>query len=164
MNLFTLNTGLALLWALLTGVFTLSNFVLGFIIGYLVLLTVRSVLPRSKYFQTAPYALEFAAYFVWELVAANVRVAVDVVTPRHRMKPRVLAIPLDAGTDLGITLLANLISLTPGSLSLDISADRVVLYIHAMYAENPESVRQEIKKGLERRVIRLLRGIEGKRT
>jgi multicomponent Na+:H+ antiporter subunit E len=70
----------------------------------------------------------------------------------------VLAIPLDAVTDLEITAFANLISLTPGTLSLDVSTDRRVLFIHAMYAGDADQTRRDIKQGLERRLLGLVRG------
>ena len=99
----------------------------------------------------------FLFFFLWELVKSNLRVAVDVVTPKHRMKPGVVAVPLDVDKDEEITLLANLISLTPGTLSLDVSDDKKVLYVHAMYVEDPEAFRKEVKEGFERRVKELLR-------
>jgi multicomponent Na+:H+ antiporter subunit E len=68
-----------------------------------------------------------------------------------------VAIPLDVETDVEITLLANLITLTPGTLSMDISDDRKVLYVHAMYVDDPEALRAEIKNGFERRVLEMLR-------
>jgi multicomponent Na+:H+ antiporter subunit E len=75
------------------------------------------------------------------------------------MRPGVVAIPLDVQTDAEITLLANLITLTPGTLSLDVSTDRRVLYIHVMYIDNDdvEAVRRKIKEGFERRVLEVLR-------
>jgi multicomponent Na+:H+ antiporter subunit E len=73
--------------------------------------------------------------------------------------PGVVAIPLDARTDAEITLLANLITLTPGSVTLDLSEDRSVLYVHAMYIDggDVEAYRRSVKEGLERRVLELLR-------
>jgi multicomponent Na+:H+ antiporter subunit E len=64
---------------------------------------------------------------------------------------------LDARTDAEIMLVANLISLTPGTLSLDISEDRRVLYIHVMFLDDIEKTRQQIKQGLERRVLEVMR-------
>lgn len=153
-----LNGGLALMWAGLTGGFSPANLLLGFGLGYLVLLLVRRATSPSTYFSKFPQALGFAVFFLWELILSNVRVAADVLTPRHHMQPRVLAIPLDARTDAEIMLLANLISLTPGSLSLDVSSDRRVLYVHVMYAADPETARREIKEGLERRLLNVMRG------
>jgi multicomponent Na+:H+ antiporter subunit E len=79
--------------------------------------------------------------------------------PASYVCPGVVAVPLDARTDLEITLLANLITLTPGSVSLDLSEDKRVLYVHAMYIDggDVEAYRRSIKEGLERRVLELLR-------
>lgn len=73
--------------------------------------------------------------------------------------PGVVAIPLDARTDVEIALLANLITLTPGSVTLDLSEDRRVLYVHAMYIDggDVEAYRRSVKESLERRVLELLR-------
>lgn len=81
------------------------------------------------------------------------------LAPASYVCPGVVAIPLDARTDVEITLLANLITLTPGSVSLDLSEDRRVLYVHAMYIDggDVEAYRRSIKEGLERRVLELLR-------
>jgi multicomponent Na+:H+ antiporter subunit E len=103
--------------------------------------------------------LWFAIVYVWQLLLSNLRVAYDVVTPRHYMMPGVIAVPLDAKTDLEITLLSNLISFDPGTLSVDVSADRSVIYIHFMYIDDAdiEAARRQIKEGIERRVLELMR-------
>jgi multicomponent Na+:H+ antiporter subunit E len=94
----------------------------------------------------------FTLYFSWELMLSNFRVAYDVIRPLRFLKPGVIAVPLDLHTDAEITLLANLVTLTPGTLSLDVSDDRKVLYIHAMRVEDGERVRGSIKHGFERRI------------
>jgi multicomponent Na+:H+ antiporter subunit E len=85
------------------------------------------------------------------------RVLWDVITPKHISRPGIIGIPLDARTDAEIMLVANLISLTPGTLSLDLSEDRRVLYIHVMFLDDIEETRQQIKQGLERRVLEVMR-------
>jgi multicomponent Na+:H+ antiporter subunit E len=99
----------------------------------------------------------FIGFYLWELIIANLRVAYEVMTPGYRIRPGVIAIPLDARTDMEIAMLANLITLTPGTLSLDVSTDRRVLYIHALYVDDIEAVRRNIKEGMERRVLEVLR-------
>lgn len=94
-----------------------------------------------------------AVYFLYELVVSSVQVARDVVTPRSRARPGILAIPLDARSDLQITLFANLVSLTPGSLSLDVSEDRRLLFVHMMFIDDPEKDRRALKSGMERVVL-----------
>jgi multicomponent Na+:H+ antiporter subunit E len=102
-------------------------------------------------------ALELVAVFAWELVIANLRVAWDVITPRHRMRPAVVAVPLAAASDLEILLLANMVSLTPGTLSLDVSDDRRLLYVHAMYLHDRRALARSIKNGFERRLLEVMR-------
>lgn len=152
-----MNILLALAWVALIGRLSLSNFALGFVIAYLVLWYCQPILGESRYFSKLRATISFVLFFLWELVKANFRVAFDVVTSRHYMKPGVIAVPLEARTDAEITLLANLLTLTPGTLSLDVSTDRKVLYVHAMYIDDLESARREIKEGFERRVLELLR-------
>lgn len=148
---------LALTWAALTGSFTPGNLSLGFGIGFLVLYFSRRVVGSPAYGRKVVLVIELILFFLWSLLLSNLRVAYEVLTPRHGMRPGVIAIPLDARTDSEITLLANMITLTPGTLSLDIAQDRDELYIHAMYVDDPDRVRREIKDGFERRVLEVLR-------
>jgi multicomponent Na+:H+ antiporter subunit E len=153
-----INIMLALIWALLSGVFQPGNLLVGFVLGYFILFAARRVMGPSDYFVRVPRAIAFIFYFIKEMIWANLRVAADVVTPQHYMRPRIIGLPLTAHTHAEITLLANLISLTPGTLSLDVSSDRRMLFIHAMYAEDPEKLKHDIKTGLERRLLELMRG------
>ncbi len=72
-------------------------------------------------------------FYLKELGRASLKVTYDALTPTHHMKPGVIAYPMKAKSDIEITLLANFITLTPGSLSIDISEDRSILYIHETY-------------------------------
>jgi multicomponent Na+:H+ antiporter subunit E len=156
-RVFLLNLLLALLWAAVTGSVDPAHLVAGFIVGYLVLWLAQPVLGPTRYFGKLIAAVRFVAFFVSELVLANLRVAWDVLTPRAHRRPGVVAVPLDAESDAEITLLANLVTLTPGSLSLDVSPDRRFLFVHAMFVDDPEQLRADIKRGFERRVLELLR-------
>lgn len=100
-------------------------------------------------------ALDLLLFFVRELTAASLRVAWDVVTPRARRSPGIISVPVDLETDRQITLLALLVTLTPGTLSLDVSTDRRSLYVHSMFTADPESVRATVKDGFERRIRRI---------
>jgi multicomponent Na+:H+ antiporter subunit E len=163
MNFFFMNISLALAWAALTGNFDPANLIIGFALGYGALFVVRRAFESSDYFLKVWQVIGFVLFFLWELILANLRVAYDVLTPRHYMKPRVIGIPLDARTDAEITALAYIISLTPGTLSLDVSTDRRTLFIHAMYAPDADALRREIKYGFERRLLRLMRGTKSER-
>ncbi|CAN5137775.1 hypothetical protein BH20VER2_BH20VER2_11080 [soil metagenome] len=110
-----------------------------------------------KTLRKIPKFLRFAIFYLTELLRANVRVAHDAVTPTHYMRPAFIAIPLDAETDYEILLLANLMTMTPGTVSVDVSTDNKVLYLHAMYVEDADALRHEIKHLFEHRVLRLMR-------
>ncbi len=157
MKLFAWNVGLALLWAAVLGAFSLANLAAGFVLGFAILALVGGWIGSTRYFAKAVRFVEFVGFFLAQLVLSSVRVATDVLTPRLRAEPAIVSIPLDARTDGEITLLANLISLTPGSLSLDVSEDRRTLFVHVMFLEDAETCRREIKDGFERRVLELLR-------
>src|SRR6185295_15042019 len=119
----------------------------------LLMLVRGGALPRSPYVGKVSLAIGLAGFFLWELVWANFRLALDVATPSYQMKPGIVAIPLDVTRDGEILLLAMLINLTPGSVALDVADDRSVMYVHVMYIESPDAARAEIKNGFERRVI-----------
>lgn len=88
--------------------------------------------------------LIFLAFYIREVVMSNLRVAYDVLTPTHHMKPAFVALPLPSMSERQILILSNLITMTPGTLSLDVSADRSTLYLHAMYGEDAEEVRGQL--------------------
>ncbi len=90
--------------------------------------------------------VRFALWFLWELLQANVLVAIEVVTPRHRMRPGIVAVPTRCSSMLETTLLANLISLTPGTLTLDLSEDHSILYVHALHLKTPDALRTSIRR------------------
>ena len=153
------NLLLALAWAALQAELSLANLLTGYVLGYLILLllTRGGVLAESRYVGKLTMALGLAAFFLRELVYANLRLARDVVSPRNHIRPGIVAVPLDATSDGEILLLTALINLTPGSVALDVSADRKLLYVHAMYVDSAEAARADIKHGYERRVLHLLR-------
>lgn len=99
--------------------------------------------------------IAFLAFYLWEVVLSNLRVAHDVLTPTHHMKPGFLAIPLGDLTDHQVLVLANLITMTPGTLSLDISSDRSTLYLHAMYVDDPEELRRQIVEVYQRKIVQV---------
>ncbi|HKM45567.1 MAG TPA: Na+/H+ antiporter subunit E [Dysgonamonadaceae bacterium] len=112
---------------------------------------------RKAFFQII-YLVNLMIYFLWELIKASYLVAQEVVTPNHNMRPGIVAIPLDVKSDIGITIFSSLVTLTPGTLSLDVSVDKSHLFVHAMYIDkdNISAIVDELKNGFERRVIRIL--------
>jgi multicomponent Na+:H+ antiporter subunit E len=151
------NLLLALAWVVLSGDFTGLNLVVGLMFGYIALLLIEpQVEALQGYPARIPRILGFIGFFIKELLMANLKVAFDILTPPWHMKPGVIAMPLEARTELEITMVANLISLTPGTLSLDVSDDRKVLYIHAMFLDDEEELRRNLKE-MEYRALELFR-------
>lgn len=148
---------LTLAWVALTGSAAAPNFLFGLVLAYVVVAWLRPVPGCAAYARRVPAAVRLAALFVWELVLSTVRVTWDVLTPKDYRRPGIVAVPLDARTDVEIALLACLITLTPGSLSVDVSPERDRLYVHSMFVEDPEEIREQIKSGFERRVLELMR-------
>lgn len=151
------NIILTFIWVALTGDFSEGNFLFGFVLSFFLLRIVVSGRENKKYFRILPKVIAFIFFFLYELIKANIEVAYEVITPKLNMTPGIVKVPLDVQTDLEITFLANLISLTPGTLSLDVSDDKKVLYVHSMYIKNREDFIFGIKNGFEKRILEILR-------
>ena len=157
MNLFFINTFIALGYIGVQGQFSLSGFLVGFALGYLALWLTQPLYGRSRYFQRAPNTVRLVGCFLVELLLSNLRVLWDVITPGHISRPGIVGVSLCAKSEMEILLMANLISLTPGTLSIDLSEDRSILYVHVMFLDDPDRFRQSIKNGVERRVLEVMR-------
>ena len=154
---FLWNLILAVFWALAVGRVTVGTLATGFVVGLLTLFVTRRAVGAEAYLLKIRRAFRLVIFFLRELIVANLRLAHDILTPTHYTQPAILAIPLDAKTDGEITLLANLITLTPGTLTLDVSADRRTLYIHSMYTVDAGEVKRSIKEGLEKKILEVTR-------
>jgi multicomponent Na+:H+ antiporter subunit E len=156
-DLFLLNIFLAIGFSAVLGQFSLSGLLGGFVIGYGALWLTRPLYQDTGYLHRLPKVLMLMGYFVKELFISNFRVMWDVITPKHISRPGIIGVPLDAKTDLEIMLVANLISLTPGTLSLEVSEDKTTLYVHVMFLDDVDETCRIIKEGLERRVLEVMR-------
>ena len=156
-NRFVSNLLLTFVWVALTGDFTFQNYLFGFIVNFFILWVITRGDSDARYFTLLPKLVAFFLYFLWELFKANLQVAYEVVTPHYRMKPGIVKVPLTVQSNLGITFLANMISLTPGTLSLDVSNDKKVLYVHSMYITNKQEFIEGIKNGFEKRILEILK-------
>ena len=146
-----------MIWVAVTGQATFINFLFGFIISYLIMWVVSARSEDQRYYKLVPRTIGLFFYFLFELIKANLQVAFDVSTPHYFMQPAIVGVPLDIKSDLGITVLANLITLTPGTLSLDVSDDKSTLYVHAMYVFDKEEFITHIKEGFEKRLLEIMK-------
>lgn len=143
MNFFLLNILLAFMWMLFWGWIDVYSFLAGFALGYLVLGLVSRAINRKRNYATAGWdLLKFALYFAHAVVVSNLQVAWVVLSPRPRIAPRIVRYPVGDLSDIQLTTLANAITLTPGTLSTDVSDDGQWLYIHGMFGQDrDETVR-----------------------
>ncbi len=157
MNIVAIFAVLTIGWAAISGNFSLPNLLLGAAIAWAGLFLLRrAVAPGAKTRTWRILALSWQ--FLVELIMSAIRVAELVLRPdmHDRLRPAFVAVPLTVTHDAQITLLANMVTLTPGTLSVDVSRDRKFLHVHALNCTDREALIRDIKEGFERRVLEVM--------
>ncbi|MFC1994587.1 Na+/H+ antiporter subunit E [Chloroflexota bacterium] len=155
------SAALAVLWCLLQNSFTPQNLVVGFILGIAIVLALGNTagmdIPSARVFSIRRllHILNYIAHLFKEISLASLRVARLVLMPRLRIRPGIVALPVEVKGDLEVMLLGNSITLTPGTWTLAVSEDHGVLYIHTLDIEQPEQTKTEIRNGLEKYILRM---------
>ncbi len=157
MIVFVLSLVFAVIWAAITGSASLQNLVFGFALSTLALWIVRGEINAQGYLRRFGRILSLLRLFFKELALSAWKVAVLVLSPRMVVKPGIFAFPLTVDRDFEITLLANLITLTPGTLSVDVSPDRRTLFVHALDCSDVEATKRDIAEGFERKILEAFR-------
>jgi multicomponent Na+:H+ antiporter subunit E len=142
---------LTFVWVALWGDVAVGTAVAGAVVG----ITLVTVFPPERKLVPVvrPLALgRLAAVFTWRLVVASAVVAWEVLTPRNRINEGIVAVPVFGASDFVITVVANAVSLTPGTLTLDIDQEARTLYVHVLHLHDVETVRREVRE-LEELVI-----------
>lgn len=166
--LVVLNFVLALVWMALQRSFALPDLIVGFGLGFGIIAMTQHVLRDLRPIDPNPYdnrpasyplqtwrAISLLFFALWSILKSSIDVALIVIKPKLDIQPGIVAIPLDVRSDLGITLLSNLITLTPGTVTMDMSSDRRTLYVHSINVTDPDALRDDIKQNFERRVMEL---------
>lgn len=150
---------LALGWAGITGNFSGLNLLFGGLIGGGAILILRYSIHQQGALGKAGKILSLIGLFLYELLVSAVRVAVVVLHPNLKsvLKPAIVAVPLTAKSDAEITLLANMITLTPGTLTVDVADDRSVLYVHALAMESDTALIADITNGFEAKIVEVFK-------
>jgi multicomponent Na+:H+ antiporter subunit E len=100
-------------------------------------------------------AILFIFYYMKELVMSSLYVAWDIITPTDLFTPGIVEVPIDLKTDTAIIAFANLVSMTPGSLTMDLSEDKKKLYVHAMYLGDKQDFIDKMKNELEEKIRKI---------
>lgn len=144
---------LGAVWLALWGGVSAANVLSGAVVAFL-LVTLFPLRPTPRPGRFRPlWALRLLGYFVVKLVQANAVVAWEVVTPRNRIVEGIVAVPVTSASDVLVSVVANAISLTPGTLTLEVATDPHVLYVHVLHLRDIDDVRRDVTR-LERYVLR----------
>lgn len=144
----------AVLWVLVRGVELAADAVLGqFLLGAVVGMPVAYIFRRlyaeqinlSGTLHSIPYAILYVLVFLKQVVVANVDVAYRVLAPDMPIEPQVIYVPLRVETELGVTTIANSITITPGTITLDYTPETNGLYVHVIDGRNLQAIIEPIR-------------------
>ncbi|MGI2329274.1 Na+/H+ antiporter subunit E [Planococcus sp. YIM B11945] len=152
-----LNFFLALVWMFMTVSFTPTGFAIGFLVGLLLIVLMRRFFSYRLYIFRIWAVISLFFLFIKELILANYSVFKLVIQPRLSIRPAIFELETELERDWEVTLLAALITLTPGTLVVAISDDQTKLYIHAIDFEDIEGAVQAIKTTFERAIMEVSR-------
>jgi multicomponent Na+:H+ antiporter subunit E len=154
--LFLVNVIIAFGWQLLVPLFGLLDYLIGFAVGF-----AGIMLFHRPYGWRASRLLYFIGYVLWEILLSNLSIAKLVLQPKPQLDPGIIAIPLTVSTGLEITILASVVTLTPGTISVDLGENRAgqrVLYVHGLQVGDPDTFRRTVQQGFERLLLQVTRG------
>lgn len=141
---------LAVMWSILHRRLDLADLAVGYAVAVVVIWVCRDFWTQRVVVRNARALLRLLAVFAKEVVVANLQVARIVMNPRLPIRPAMIVLPTGLVEDLQITGLATLITLTPGTLTIDVAPDRSALYVHCLAAPDPDAVRAQIAEQFER--------------
>jgi multicomponent Na+:H+ antiporter subunit E len=135
---------LAGIWVALWSDVSAANVLSGLVVGTAIVLVFDA--GRSGHVVVRPVrAARFLLFFLWKLVVASVVVARTVIVPRDRVHTGVVEVPLSGCSDALATLIADAVSLTPGTLTLEVRPDPLTLYVHTLDVRTVEQVRHDVR-------------------
>lgn len=152
-----LNFFLAFLWMFLTVNYSLAAFIIGYLLGLALLFMMRRFFKERFYLERVWAVIVLFFIFQRELLLSNIQVLMLVLRPGLTIKPAIFALETDLKEDWEITLLSSLITLTPGTLVIDVSHDQKTLYIHALDVSDIDEAIHSIKTTFEKAIIEVSR-------
>jgi multicomponent Na+:H+ antiporter subunit E len=150
-----LNILVALVWHAMQPVAGPGDYILGFVVGFVMLAFLYRPYGRRTF-----AVVTYIVYLLWAIVVSSFQVAAIILSPKPQLRQGIVAVPVDACTDFELAILASSITLTPGTLSIDVGQDAAgkrVLYVHNLVVGDPEDMRRQIKQDFERRIMRFTR-------
>lgn len=152
-----LNVLLACCWMFLNDNYSGASFFSGYALGVLCLLFMRRFFPERLYFVKVWAIVKLLLIFTREVILANISVLKTILSPKLNIRPGIFAFRTDLTSDWEITVLSSMITLTPGTLVIDISDDRTILYVHAMDIDDAEKAIHDIRESFEEAIMEVSR-------
>ena len=152
-----INLFMAIIWMFLNSDWSPVSFVIGYFIGILLLFVLRRFLPTRFYLANVYAVIKLILIFIRELILSNISVLKLVLAPKLNMQPGIFAYKTELKSNWEITILSSLITLTPGTLVIDVSDDNQTLYIHAIDVPDAEDTIQSIKDSFEKAIMEVSR-------
>lgn len=137
------------MWLLLKGSLAPGTLVIGAVLAVAVPFFTRRFWPERPEVRRFGTLLRFLPVFLWDVLVANLQVAWLIVNVWRTLRPRWIVIPLDIRDPHAITTLANVISLTPGTVSAEVGPDRRTLLVHSLDVPDEEEAVAFIKRRYE---------------
>lgn len=147
------NLFISLMWMFLSESYSFQSFLVGYIIGALLILLLNRFFPDRFYLYPIYKMIVLMLIFIRELILSNISIVKLVYGPKLDFEPGIFEMPIEVTKDWEITLLANLITLTPGTLTVAVSDDRSRFFIHAMDIDDKEEAIYEIKNTFEKAIM-----------
>ncbi|MCD6260093.1 MAG: Na+/H+ antiporter subunit E [Helicobacteraceae bacterium] len=145
-----LSLALLVAWLLLNNTLSFGHLLLGAFLGLIIPYMSASFWPEHICIKKPFVFLRFIAILLYDIVVANITVALQVLGENKNLHPSFITYPLSIQNQLGISVLASTISLTPGTVSCDLSVDQSTLLIHALSAQDKEKVIAHIHQRYEK--------------
>lgn len=151
-----LTIAIILIWLLLNNEFTIGHFVLGLLLGVIIPLGTSAYWPGRPRLGAPLMMIEFALVVLWDIVISNIQVAYLILLRRgESLRSQFITVPLELDSPEAITVLAGTITMTPGTVSADLSADGRALLVHCLETDAPDATIAQIKHRYERRLKRI---------
>lgn len=147
-----LNFFIAVVWMFMNSSLTPTTFVIGFLIGLLLIVMMRRFFVGRLYIDRLWAAFKLTVLFFKELTMSNISVLLLVIKPKLNIHPMIFAMPTDLERDWEITLLSSLITLTPGTIVVHVSDDQRTLYVHAIDVDDVRDAVDSIKNTFEKAI------------
>ncbi len=150
---------LGIVWCFVSGDLSIINFIIGAFLGFFIIHSMKKIYPAEKKVTIKDYILRIYKVLIYlsilmvEITKASILIAKVILRPKLDIKPGVIEFPLRASKDVSVTAIANTISLTPGTLTIDVSDDMTKLYVHSIDVSDPQALRESIRNHLEKYVV-----------